>query len=287
MKENLVSYILLAVSLIIPAIFITMLFNIVIGSIPAITQIGAGLLDSQAEWWPVANTPSFGILPMVIGTLFVSFLAVAMAAPIGLLCAVFLNFYVDKRLSKLITAFIDMLAGVPSVVFGFIGMIVVVGNFERIFNMSAGDSVLAAAIVLAVMLLPYIVSSYSESIEIAKNKYGALALALGTPKEYSVMKIIIPTTKRSAAAAITAAYGRAVGETMAVLMIIGNAPIFPRLLGRGQTIPALTVTEFGSAAIGSLHLSAIFAANLILIMLLCLIFIIAHFLKRGFIHNED
>jgi len=287
MKENLVSYILLAVSLIIPAIFITMLFNIVIGSIPAITQIGAGLLDSQAEWWPVANTQSFGILPIVIGTLFVSFLAVAMAAPIGLLCAVFLNFYVDKRLSKLITAFIDMLAGVPSVVFGFIGMIVVVGNFERIFNMSAGDSVLAAAIVLAVMLLPYIVSSYSESIEIAKNKYGALALALGTPKEYSVMKIIIPTTKRSAAAAITAAYGRAVGETMAVLMIIGNAPIFPRLLGRGQTIPALTVTEFGSAAIGSLHLSAIFAANLILIILLCLIFIIAHFLKRGFIHNED
>jgi len=287
MKEKLISYILIAVSLIIPAIFITMLSNIVTESIPAISQIGAGLFDSQAEWWPVANTPSFGILPMVFGTLSVSFLAVAMAAPIALLCAVFLNFYVDKRLSKLITAFIDMLAGVPSVVFGFIGLVVVVGNFERIFNMSAGDSVLAAAIVLAVMLLPYIVSSYSESIEIAKNKYGVLALALGTSKEYTAMKIIIPTTKRSAAAAITAAYGRAVGETMAVLMIIGNAPIFPRLLGRGQTIPALTVTEFGGAAVGSLHLSAIFAANLVLIILLCLIFTTAYFLKKGGMYSED
>jgi len=194
---------------------------------------------------------------------------------------------VEKRLSKLILAFIDLLAGVPSVIFGFLGLVVIVGNFERIFNMSAGESILAASVLLSIMLLPFIISAYSESIERAKDKYGAAAMALGTPEEYSALKIIIPITKRSAAAAITAAFGRAMSETMAVMMVIGNAPIFPTLFGRGQTIPALTALEFGSAEYGSLHLSAIYAANFALLILLCFILAATYFLKKELLKEHD
>jgi len=287
MTEKIVKYSLAVISLIVPLIFIIILYNVITESMPALTQIGTSLFSLEANWRPLGITPSYNILPIILGTLFVSFLAVTMSAPIGFLCAIFLNYYLEKRLAKLILAFIDMLAGVPSVIFGFLGLVIIVNNFERIFGMSAGDSILAASILLAVMLLPYIVSAYSESIEIAKSKYNTTALALGTTKEYATLKIIIPITKWSAASAITAAFGRAIGETMAVMMVIGSAPIFPRLLGRGQTIAGLTAQEFGSAEFASLHLSAIFAANLVLLMLLAFIFAITHFLKKGVLKEYD
>ncbi|MCL2398982.1 MAG: phosphate ABC transporter permease subunit PstC [Defluviitaleaceae bacterium] len=287
MKEKIIKYSLAAVSLLIPAVFTIILFFVISESIPAVTQIGVGLFDLQGIWRPLSASPSYSILPMILGTLYVSFLAIILSAPIACLCAIFLNYYVRKRISKPILAFIDLLAGVPSVIFGFIGLMIIVSNFEKIFNMSAGESVFAAAILLAIMLLPYIVSSYSESIERAKDKYGSASLALGTSEEYATLKIIIPITKNSVVAAVTMAFGRAMSETMAVMMIIGNAPIFPTLFGRSQTIPALTALEFGSAEYGSLHLSAIYTANLVLLILLCFILTATSFLKRKLLKEYD
>jgi len=286
-KERIIKYLLAGVSLIIPITSIIILSHVVFESMPAASQIGLRLFDFQGAWRPLSNSPSYNILPMILSTLYVSFLAVAIAAPIACLCAVFLNYYVNKTISKLALAFIDLLAGVPSVIFGFLGLVIIVGNFERFFNMSAGESILAASVLVAIMLLPFIISAYSESIERAKDKYSAAAMALGTSKEYSALKIIIPITKKSAAAAIAAAFGRAMSETMAVMMVIGNAPIFPALFGRGQTIPALTALEFGSAEHGSLHLSAIYAANLVLLVLLCLILTAAYFLKKELLKEHD
>ena len=287
MKETIVKYLLTVVSLVIPLLFAVILFNVIGESLPALTQIGWGLFDSEVNWRPTSVNPGFSILPIVLSTVYVAFLAVVMATPLACLCAIFLNYYADQRLAKLILAFVDMLAGVPSVIFGFIGLVIVVRNFQTIFNMSAGESILAASVVLAVMLLPYIISSYSESIKIAKNNYDVEALALGTSREYAILNIIIPATKRSAASAITAAFGRAIGETMAVMMVIGGSPIFPVLLGRGQTIAGLTAQEFGGAAHGSMHLSALFAANLVLLVLLSFIFAVTHFLKKGVLKEHD
>jgi phosphate transport system permease protein len=276
-----------AISFILPGIFIIILVHVILQSIPAATELGTLLFDSSGVWRPLGQTPSFSILPIVLTTLYVAALSVAIAAPIGGLSAIFLNYYAGRRLTKLVLVFVDLLAGVPSVIYGFIGLVVVVRNLERIFSMSAGESVLAASLVLSVMLLPYIISTYSESIEKAKNKYDTASLALGVSAEYSVLKVIIPVTKRGAAAAVISAFGRASGETIAVMMVIGNAPIFPRLLGRGQTISGLTALEIGSAEIGSIHISSIYAANLILLMILAFVLLITYFLRRKLLSEYD
>ena len=286
-KEKLVACVLTPVAFIAPVAFILILIHVVYESLPAVTQVGVLLFDTSGVWRPLSPTPSFSILPMILGTLYIASLAVVIAAPIGFLCAIFLNYYAGRRLSGLILPLIDLLAGIPSVIYGFIGIVIVIRNFERIFNMPAGDSILAAAIVLSVMLLPYIISGYSESIEIAKAKYDTVSMALGVSGEYSVLKVIIPATKRSAAASVMSAFGRGMGETMAVMMVIGNAPVFPRLFGRGQTIPALTALEIGSAEYGSLHLSAIYAANLVTLILLSFILAATYLIRRKVLSHHD
>jgi len=280
MREKGISGFLRVVSLVAPLIFLVILIHVILESLPAATQIGTLLFDTSGAWRPLSHPPAFSILPMVLGTLSVASFAVAISTPIGLLCTIFLHTYANRRLRDILLSFIDLLAGIPSVIYGFIGVTIVVQNLEWIFNMTAGESILAAALVLSVMLLPYIISGYSESIEIAKAKYSTVSMTLGVSEEYAIRKLIIPTTRKSAAASIMAAFGRAMGETMAVMMVIGNAPIFPRLLGRGQTIPALTALEVGSAAYGSLHLSAIYAANLVTLLLLGLVLGITYLIRR-------
>jgi len=286
-KEKILICFLTAIACIAPAAFLLILLHVVFESLPAATQLGTLLFDTSGVWRPLSQPPSFSILPMLMGTLSVASLAVLIAAPLGFLSAIFLSYYAGKRLPQIILSFIDLLAGIPSVIYGFIGVTIVVRNFERILGMTAGESILAAALVLSVMLLPYIISGYSESIEIAKAKYGAVSMALGVSEEYSVLKVILPATRKSAAASIIAAFGRGMGETMAVMMVIGNAPIFPRLFGRGQTIPALTALEIGSAEFGSLHLSAIYAANLVTLLLLSLILIATHLIRRNILREDN
>jgi len=287
MKDKVALILFAAISFIIPAIFMAILVHVIHQAIPAATQLGTMLFDTSGVWRPLGQTPSFGILPIVLTTLLVAFLAVAIAAPIGGMAAIFLNYYAGQRLTRLVLSFVDLLAGVPSVIYGFIGLVVVVRNLERIFNMSAGESVLAAGIVLSVMLLPYIISTYSESIEKAKGKYDTASMVLGVSVEYSIFKVIIPITKRGAAAAVISAFGRASSETIAVMMVIGNAPIFPRLLGRGLTVSGLTALEFGSAEIGSIHASAIYAANLVMLLMLSVILLATYLLRRKLLSEND
>ena len=287
MKDKTALYLFAGVSFVLPVIFIVILVHVVFESIPAVTGLGMLLIDSSGVWRPLSQTPAFSILPVALATLYVASLAVAIAAPIGGMSAIFLNYYAGHRLTKLVLTFVDLLAGVPSVIYGFIGLVVVVRNFERIFNMSAGESILAAAVVLSVMLLPYIISTYNESIAKAKSKYNTASIALGISPEYSVLKVIIPITKRGAGAAVISAFGRASSETIAVMMVIGNAPIFPRLLGRGQTISGLTALEIGSAEIGSVHSSAIYSANLMMILMLSVILFVTYFLRRKLLSEYD
>jgi len=286
-KEKITLCLAAAVSFVIPAIFIVIMAHVIHQTMPAATYLGMMLFDTSGVWRPLGQTPSFSILPMVLTTVYVAFLAVAIAAPIGGMAAIFLNYYAGRRLTKLVLSFVDMLAGVPSVIYGFIGLVVVVQNIERVFNMSAGESILAAAVVLSVMLLPYIISTYSESIEKAKDKYDTASMVLGVSVEYSIIKVIIPITKRGAAAAVISAFGRASSETIAIMMVIGNAPIFPRLLGRGLTISGLTALEFGSAEIGSVHASAIYAANLVMILMLSIVLLATYLLKRKLLSDND
>lgn len=261
-------------------LMVLVLFHIALQSVPAFSKVGLQMFDPSMSWQPVSEQPEYGLLPMVAGTIYVSALAVLLAMVLGVAGAFFLNFYLPEQIAKGFLSFIDLVAGIPSVIFGFIGLTIVVKGTAKVFGMAAGQSVFSAVVVLGVMLIPFVVSSCSESIEEARKEYELSALTLGFSKEFTIVKIILPAIRRSLIASAMMAFGRGLGETMAVMMVIGNSPIMPKLLGRAQTLPALTALEMGSIEYGSTHLSVLYAANAVLLLVLFSVLACGYFLKR-------
>lgn len=262
------------------ALLAVILIHMIKESLPAFSQLGIDMFRPSVEWRPVSANPQYGLLPAITGTLFVSGIAVGFALVFGIGCAFFLNYYVPKRLAALLLAFVDLVAGIPSVIFGFIGLTVVVKAFAKHLHMAAGQCIFAAGLVLAVMLLPFVISTCFESIRTARMQYEASGLALGISREHILVHMILPAILPGILAAAMMAFGRALGETMAVMMVIGNSPVYPKLLGRGQTIPALTALEMGSITYGSMHLSVLYAANIVLLVILVVVLVTGNLLKR-------
>ncbi|MEG0894828.1 MAG: ABC transporter permease subunit [Oscillospiraceae bacterium] len=257
-----------------------MTFVIFNESFLAFKEIGFKMFMPNVSWRPVSPQPTFGILPIVLGTFYVSILALIPAIILGVGCSLFLIFYVKSGLRKTLINFIDILAGVPSVIFGFIGLFFVIKIFENTFSMSSGECVLSAALLLSVMLLPFVVSNCCESLENVKKDYYNVALSIGVSKEYFIKKIAFKGMIRSIISSSLMAFGRGMGETMAVMMVLGNSPVFPKLFGRAETIASLTALEMGSAEVGSLHFSAIYAANAVLVIIVAIIYILGWALKK-------
>lgn len=263
-----------------------MIGHILLQCIPAVRRLGAEMFLPEAQWRPVSSHPQYGLLPVIAGTLYVSLLAVAIAVFFGVLTSLFMEYYVKPSLKHIFLSFVELVAGIPSVIFGFIGLTVLVKMLQEQFHAAAGQCVFAASIVLAVMLLPFIVSTCMESIERARKHYEPTALSLGMSREVTMVKIILPSIRNSVIAAVTMAFGRGLGETMAVMMVVGNSPIFPKLFGRSQTIAALTALEMGSIEYGSIHLSVLYVANFVLLVILAGILSIGSVLKRRIERNE-
>lgn len=205
-----------------------------------------------------------------MGTLYVSLIAMLLASVAGLGSAIFLSCAVGAKARTFLYPFIDLLAGIPSVVYGFVGLLVFVKLFLKA-GVHTGSCVLAAGILLAVMLLPYLVSSCSETLLKAKERYLPAADALGISPWYTVAAVILPVSWKNILLSMVLAIGRAMGETMAVMMVMGNANLFPTLLGKGESIAAVIALEMGTAVVGSTHYHALYAAGLVLMVLLFII----------------
>ena len=249
-------------------------------SLPALREIGlGGLLDG--EWRPViyGETPAYGLRNMLLTSLYVSALALALALVIGVGCSLFLACSVSDKLRSVLLPALELLAGIPSVIYGFVGLYVVVRTLEKM-GRAAGESVLAGALVLSVMILPYIISTCTSTMLQLRHRYEGVSAALGTSRWYMASQLILPASGRGILAAAALAAGRAMGETMAVMMVIGNAPVLPRLLGKGETVASLIALEMGTAEVGSLHFSALFAAGLALLILLLGVNLIVALLRR-------
>lgn len=223
------------------------------------------------KWNPLGPPEELSILNIIRGTVHVSLVGIAIALPIGIGTAVVLSCYTNRNVKRLIRGIVDILAGVPSVIYGFVGLLVVVKFFEVNLSLASGESVLSGGIVLSVMLLPFIVSTCDESMEKIYREYSQSSRALGVSKSYMIRNLLLPASKRSILASVVLALGRGMGETMAVMMVIGNAPIVPRLLGKAQTIPSLIALEMGMAEVGSLHYHALFASGFVLMIMLLII----------------
>ena len=230
-------------------------------------------------WDATEVSGSFGIFNILLASVFISILACIISLPIAIGTAIFISFY-TKKSKVLLIWLINILAGIPSIIYGFFGMIIIVKNIEKIFKVSAGESVLAGSIILSIMILPYFVSNLIETIELIKKKYQRDSDALGISKEFFIRKVVLKKLHFSILTGFMISFSRAIGETMAVMMVIGNAPIFPKLLSKAQTIPSLIALEIGMSEVYSEHYYALFASGFMLLILVLIINILLFIINR-------
>ena len=279
-RENIFRIIITIGAIVSSLLVLLVFFYILKESLPFFKEVSFGEYILGHNWNPLSSKPKYSFLPMILATLYISFLAILIATPLSVGCALFLSFNAKKKYSKVILSFIDMIAGIPSVIFGFLGLVILVKFLEKNLNMVTGESVLAGALLLSVMLFPYIVTGCTETFIKGKKIYYAASQSLGVSKWYTMRKIMLPFAANSIFVNMLLAFGRAIGETMAVMMVTGNSPIFPKLLGRAETIPSLIALEMGTATYKSIHYSSLYAAGLILIIIILIIQMIAYMIKQ-------
>lgn len=244
--------------------------------IPAIGETGADKFLLGERWKPLEN--QFGIFPMIIGSIYVTAGAVLVGVPIGILCAVFLARFCPPRLHGLLKPAVDLLAGIPSIVYGFFGLVVIVPLVQSLFG-GSGKGILTASVLLGIMILPTIISVTEASIRAVPESYYEGALALGATKERSVFCALMPGARSGITAGVILGTGRAIGETMAVVMVAGNAAVMPDgLLSGVRTLTANIVLEMGYAA--DLHREALIATAVVLFVFILIINLMFSLLKR-------
>lgn len=235
--------------------------------LPAIKEIGIIKFLFGEVWRPSSN--EFGILPMIVGSLYVTLGALVIGVPIGILTAVFMAYFCPNKLYKPLKAGINLMAGIPSVVYGFFGLVVLV-PFVRDYIGGYGMGVLTAAILLGIMILPTIVSVSETAIRAVPHHYYEGGLALGASHERSIFFLVLPAAKRGLLAAIILGLGRAVGETMAVIMVAGNQAILPKALTSGvRTLTTNIVMEMGYST--GLHREALIGTAVVLFIFVLII----------------
>ena len=262
------------------------IYFIVKEALPLFSEVSVTEFLLGTRWMPIAYTGSvsFGIFNFIAATVYVSFTALVLAVGVGLGASVFLSCVATDRMRGILYPFVDLLAGIPSVIYGFIGLSVLVKIFLKA-GVHTGSCVLAAGILLAVMLLPFLVASCSETMLKEREKYEAAAGALGISKWYAVATIILPASFKNILLSMILAIGRAMGETMAVMMVMGNANLFPRLLGKSESIASVIALEMGTAVYGSTHYHALYGAGLVLMVLLFLINITINLIRSRMVQE--
>lgn len=234
---------------------------------PAFMETGLWQFISGTNWDVADN--KFGILPMIVGSIYVTLGALIIAVPLGLLCAIFITDVAPIKIKEIVRPALELLVGIPSVVYGLVGMLMLVPAIGSLGH-GSGDSILAASIVLAVMVLPTIVSISEDSINAVPKTYREGALALGATKWQMIYHVVIPAAKSGIIAAIVLGMGRAIGETMAMIMVIGNSLIIPdSIFSAARTLTGTLALELKYAA--GLHWNALFATGVVLFVFILLI----------------
>ncbi len=244
--------------------------------VPAIGKIGVGEFLFGMDWKPLEGL--YGIFPMIIGSIYVTAGSILVGVPIGILCAVFMARFCPPKLYKILKPAVELLAGIPSIVYGFFGLVVLVPILQDLFG-GSGKSVLAASILLGIMILPTIINVSESAIRAVPNSYYEGSLALGATHERSVFAATLPAAKSGIFAGVILGVGRSIGETMAVIMIAGNKTIIPDSLTDGvRTLTGNIVLEMGYAE--GLHREALIATGVVLFVFILLINISFSLLKR-------
>lgn len=236
---------------------------------------------SEKEWFPTAQpVAQLGVLPLILGTLWVSLGAILIALPLGLATAIYMAEIANEKIRNILKPLIELLAGIPSVVYGFFGLVIIVPQIQQLFNLPVGETALAGSIVLGIMALPTIITISEDALRTTPREMKEASLALGANKWQTIHRVVIPYSISGITAAAILGIGRAIGETMAVLMVTGNAAVIPHtLLEPVRTIPATIAAELGEAPQGGLHFKALFALGCILFIITMLVNLAVEFVS--------
>ncbi len=220
------------------------------------------------SWYPISEPPQLGILPLILGSLLVTAGAAIISIPIGVGCAIYIAEVAPAKTKEVLKAAIELLAAIPSVVLGFIGMVTLVPFIKKIFNLPTGLTALSGSIILAFMAMPTIVSIAEDALYSVPKSYKEGAFALGATHWQTIRRVMLPAASSGIVAAVMLGIGRVIGETMAVMMITGNAAVIPHsFLQPVRTLTATIAAEMGEAVVGSEHYFALFAVGIVLFII--------------------
>ena len=252
---------------------------LIVSGLPAISKIGLGKFLFGSEWASTAAEAKFGILPFILTSVYGTCGAILIGVPVGFLTAVFLSKMAPKKLRTVMESAVSLLAGIPSVVYGLVGMLVLVPGIRKLFHVPDGASLLAAIIVLAIMILPSIIKVSVNALDAVPKEYEDASLALGATPVETWLRVSAPAAKSGIAAAVVLGVGRAIGEAMAVMMVSGNAPNMPSLFESVRFLTTAVASEMSYAS--GLQRQALFSIALVLYVFIMLInAALNFFLKR-------
>ena len=280
LAEDIIHGVFLVLGLITVGCVLLITVYLVVSGIPAIKEIGLKEFLFGKEWASTAKEPKFGILPFILTSVYGTAGAILIGAPIGFFTAVYLAKLAPKKVKSVVGSMISLLAGIPSVVYGLVGMMVLVPGIRKIFGVADGASLLAAIVVLAVMILPSVIKVSLTALEAVPKEYEDASLSLGATSVETYFRVSVPAAKSGIAAAVVLGVGRAIGEAMAVMMVSGNAPNMPGLFESVRFLTTAVASEMSYSA--GLQRQALFSIALVLFLFIMLInAALNFFLKRG------
>lgn len=278
--ETIIQGIFLLLGLITVGCVLLITVYLVISGIPAIRKIGLANFLFGTKWASTAEDASYGILPFILTSIYGTAGAMAIGVPIGFLTSVYLAKAAPAKIKSVINAAVSLLAGIPSVVYGLVGMLVLVPAIRSAFNIPDGASLLAAIIVLAIMILPSIIKVSVTALEAVPKEYEDASLALGATPVETYFRVSVPAAKSGIAAAVVLGVGRAIGETMAVMMVSGNVPNMPSIFQSVRFLTTAVASEMSYSA--GLQRQALFSIALVLFLFIMMInAVLNFFLKRS------
>ena len=277
--EIIIHFIFLLLGLVTIGCVLLITVYLVISGIPAIRQIGIADFLFGTTWASTAAQPQYGILPFVLTSVYGTAGAIALGVPVGFLTAVYLAKMAPKKVKAVMEQAVSMLAGIPSVVYGLVGMMVLVPGIRKLFHIPDGASLLAAIIVLAVMILPSIIKMSITALEAVPKEYEDASLALGATPEEPYFRVSVPAAKSGIAAAVVLGVGRAIGEAMAVMMVSGNVPNMPGLFESVRFLTTAVASEMSYSS--GLQRQALFSIALVLFLFIMLINAVLNLFLKG------
>ncbi|RKI86847.1 phosphate ABC transporter permease subunit PstC [Parablautia intestinalis] len=284
LMENAIHGIFLILGLITVGCVLLITVYLVISGIPAIRKIGILNFLFGRKWASTAVEPQYGIFPFILTSIYGTAGAIVAGVPIGFMTAVYLAKIAPLKVKIVIEAAVSLLAGIPSVVYGLVGMMVLVPGIRIVFHIPDGASLLAAIIVLAIMILPSIIKVSLTALEAVPREYEDASLALGATPVETYFRVSVPAAKSGIAAAVVLGVGRAIGEAMAIMMVAGNAPNMPKVFQSVRFLTTAVASEMSYAADGSLQKQALFSIALVLFLFIMLINAVLNFFLK---HSKE